>query len=172
MPFKVKFRIYVPAYKAPVFETLDKTLARVEYNDLFNKNPWARLEFDIIPVDLTKSEEYVWLVYRVRKAIHKYFNQGRKKEDLVASTALEKELDQWNTRTRFYLNGHPNCQIGDEKAHAFFLLVEKWRELWHRYFACKKAKSEPDNIINEMKKQCFDYEAQIDKYIKQTIGLL
>lgn len=172
MPFVVHFKIFEPKKLAPIIQTTDRNYARVEYNALINKEPWSRLEYTVQLVDLTKHEEYVWLVYRVRKAIHTFFNCGRKKEDWDASMALEKQLDQWNARTRFYLNTHPNCQIEDEKAHAFFLLVEKWRDRWHKYFAIKNAKSEPISVVNEMKKECFDYEKQIDKYVKQVIGLI
>lgn len=171
MPFKVKFFIYDNQHTAPVYETLNKSLARVEYNEMFRKNPWVRLEFTIDCIDLTKHEKYVWLVYQVRKAIHKFFNNGRKKEDWDDSMAKEAKLDDWNARTRIYLANHPNAQIG-EKEKAFFTLVDTWREKWHKYFTQKKYKGDKDPVVQQMKKECFDYEAQIDKYVKQVIGLL
>lgn len=171
MPFKVKFEIYDNQHTAPVFFTYDKLMARVEYNELSNKDPWTRLQFTIELVDLTKHEEYVWLVYQVRKAIHKYYNNGRKYEDLQDSLGKEAKLDQWNTKTRIYLANHPNAQV-DEKAKAFFLLVDAWREKWHKFFACKKAHSVDKPVLDQMKKECLDYEKQIDKYVKQVIGLI
>lgn len=174
MPFKVKFMIYEPGKEAPYYTTYDGKQARLEYNAKVKEQGMAlsRYVYEITCEDLTKTEEYVWLVYQVRQAIHKYYHQGRKYADLQESLTLEKLLDDWNLRTRTYLNSHPNCQIGDEKAHAFFLLVEKWREKWHRFFACKKAKSEPEEILREMKRECTDYEQQIDMYVKKAIGII
>lgn len=171
MPFKVKFFIYDNKHTAPVISTDSKDLARAEFNHLLKDDPWVRLEFTVELIDLTKHEKYVWLVYEVRKAIHKYYNCGRKPEDLQDSLAKEAKLDQWNARTRMYLSNHPNCQVG-EKEKAFFLLVDGWRDKWHKYFACKKAHSVTDDVLREMKKQCFAYEKEIDKYVKQVIGLL
>ena len=171
MPFKITFSIYEGGKAAPCFTTTDKHYARVEYNERVKKDPWTRLTFDIECIDLTQHEKYVWLVYRVRKAIHKFFNNGRSQEDMKASLKLEEELDQWNARTRMYLNGHPNAMI-DEKAKAFFIIVEAWRVKWHKYFACKKNKAVEEAVIKEMKKECFDYEDKIDKYVKQVIGLI
>lgn len=171
MPFKVKFEIYDNQHTAPVYKTYDRLMARVEYNDMFKKNPWTRLQFTIELVDPTKHEEYVWLVYQVRKAIRKYYNGGRRREDLDDSLAKEAKLDQWNARTRIYLSNHPNAQV-DEKGKAFFLLVDAWREKWHKFFACKKAHSVEKPVLDQMKKECKDYEKQIDKYVKQVIGLI
>ena len=171
MPFKVHFAIYDNQHTAPVYTTYDKTMARVEFNDRSKKDPWTRLDFTIETVDLTKHEEYLWLVYQVRKAIHTYYNCGRHREDLQDSLTKEAKLDRWNAQTRIYLANHPNCQV-DEKAKAFFLLVDAWREKWHKFFACKKAHSVDKPVLDQMKKECFDYEAQIDKYVKQVIGLI
>lgn len=171
MPFTVNFSIFEPGKQAPCFRTSDARLAKVEFDDMKNKMPLARMTYTIQTKDLTKQEEYVWLVYQVRKAIHRFFNGGRKKEDLNASIALEKQLDDWNTRTRFYLNTHPKCQV-DEKAKAFFILVEAWREKWHKYFAYKKQTNADPAVVMQMKKECLDYEKQIDKYVKQVIGLI
>lgn len=171
MPFRVYFSIFEPGKQAPCFQTSDAKLARVEFNDRQSKAPLTRMTYTIELIDLTKSEKYVWLVYEVRKAIRKYYNEGRKHEDLLDSLEKEKELDKWNIRTRLYLTNHPNCQV-DEKSKAFFLLVDAWREKWHKYFACKKAKSVEQAVLDQMKKECFDYERQIDKYVKQVIGLI
>ena len=172
MSFTVYFSIYEPNKQAPCFQTTDVKLAKVEFDDIKKRMPLARMLYTIQLSDLTKSEEYVWLVYRVRQAIRKFFDEGRKKEDFTASMALEKELEEWNTRIRYYLQGHPKYRIDDEKAHAFFLLVESWREKWHRYFAYKKRKDADSAVVNQMKKECEDYEEKIDLYVKKSIGLI
>ena len=171
MPFKVKFEIFEHGKDAACFTTYDARLAKVEYNDRKDKNPWVSMTHTITKENLTKAEEYVWLVYEVRKAIHKYYNGGRHHEDLVASLVKEKELDMWNTRTRTYLNNHPKAQY-DEKAKAFFIIVEAWREKWTKYFASKKSGAVSKAVLDQMKKECFDYEKQIDKYVKKVIGLV
>lgn len=170
MPFKVCFKIYEPGKEAPCFTTDNARLARVEFNDRIKKAPWTRMVHDIELIELTKPEEYVWLVYQVRKAIRKYYNEGRKYEDLKDSLAKEAKLDQWNARTRIYLSNHPRAQV-DEKRKAFFLLVDKWRDKWHKYFSLKKAHAVEKDVLDEMKKECFDYEKQIDRYVKHVIGL-
>lgn len=173
MPFKVKFQIFESGKLAPCLTTYDSRLAHVEYRHMCNQKGCAltRMTTDIECIDLTKPEQYVWLVYRVRKAIQKYYGNGRKREDLDASLALEKELDNWNIRTRFHLQTHPKCKPDDEKAFAFFQVVEQWRNCWHKYFAYKKQADNDPAIEREIKKQCFDFEKQIDKYIKLVIGL-
>lgn len=171
---QVKYEIFCTQKTAPVFTSYDKLQAKVEFDEFIHnsKGDVYRLAQTPMPgEELTKPEEYVLLVYQVRKAIRKFFDGGRNHEDFLASLALEKQLDQWNVRTRTYLNNHPNAKA-DEKSKAFFLLVEKWRDKWHKYFATKKSKAEPEQVIREMKKECEDYEKQIDKYVKQVIGLL
>ena len=172
MPFRVKFQIFEPGKVAPCFTSTDRKLANVEYRHRCNQQGCAltRMTYEIECIDLTQPEKYVWLVYGVRQAIKKYFTKGRKHDDLMASVALEKQLDDWNVRTRTYLNNHPNCQV-DEKGKAFFLIVEAWRNKWHKYFACKKNNTEPQQILDQMKRECFDYEKQIDNYVNEVIGL-
>ena len=178
MPFKVIYNVYESGklyYSGP-----DKQMALVYMNDIARqkgKNA-ARLKKTAQPKGiLSKQEEYLWLVYRVRQAIHHYYDRRGKvtkeesSDDLKVSLSLEKELDQWNARTRFYLEQHPNASHGDEKAFAFFEVVEEWRKCWHKYFAYKKLKDKDPNVEREMKKQCFDFEKAIDEYIKKTIGL-
>lgn len=173
MPFKVKFQIFEPCKQAPDFTTSDARLAKVEYRDRCNKKGYAftRMTTEIECIDLTKPEQYVWLVYRVRKAIRKYYGEGRKHEDLMASLDLEKQLDNWNTRTRFHLQTHPKCKPDDEKAFAFFQVVEEWRNAWHKYFTYKKSADKDPDVEREMKKQCYDFEKEIDKYVNLVIGL-
>lgn len=173
MPFKVKFQIFEPGKQAPVFTTSDARLAHVEYKDRCNKQGCAltRMTTTIECVDLTKPEQYVYLVFLVRKAIRTYYNEGRKHEDLLVSLGLEKQLDDWNTRTRYHLQTHPKCKPDDDKAFAFFQIVEEWRNTWHKYFAYKKRPDKDPDIEREMKKQCFDFEKEIDKYVNLVIGL-
>ena len=120
---------------------------------------------------MNKSEQYTYLVYEVRQLQHRYFNGGRDKTVFQQALDKEKELDNWNTRTRFHLNTHPKLTPDDPKAFAFFQLVEKWRVLWKQFFAYKKRKDADPAIVRERKKQCTDYETQIDNYIKQRLGL-
>ena len=172
MPFSVRFNIYAQGKVAPEFTTCDRRLAMVEFNHRITLNGGAfRMVPEITCTDLTKQEQYVWLVYRVRKAIDRYFSHGRKKEDMEVSLALEKELDLWNASTRFYLQGHPRSTPDNLRAFAFFQIVERWRDRWHRYFAYKKRRDKDVAVEREMKKECFALEAEIDKYVKEIIGL-
>ena len=182
MPFKVKFQIFEPGKLAPCFTTHDASLAHAEYRHQCNQKGCAltRMTTDIECIDLTKPEQYVFLVYRVRKAISRFYNGGRKPEDLQASLELERQLDEWNGRTRLQLQAHPGLSpvacgmpADSERARhfAFFLLVDKWRDKWHRYFNYKRQHDRDGQVVREMYKECIDYEKQIDNFIKQVIGL-
>lgn len=173
MPFKVKFQIFEQGKLAPCFTTFDNRLAHAEYRHRCNQQGCALtcMTTDIECIDLTKPEQYVYLVYCVRKAIQKYYGNGRRREDLLESLDLEKQLDDWNTRTRHHLDTHPKCRPDDDKAFAFFQVVEEWRNLWHKYFAYKKRPDKDPAVEREIKKQCFDFEKEIDKYINLVIGL-
>ena len=182
MPFKVKFQIFEPGKLVPYLTTNDARQAHAAYREHRNKYGCAltRMTTDIECIELTKPEQYVWLVYRVRQAIQKYYGNGRKREDLQVSLDLEKQLDDWNNRTRAYIDIHPGFQTvlsglpaKSEKARhfAFFQVVEEWRKQWHKYFAYKKQPDKDQAVEREIKKQCFDFEKEIDKYIKLVIGL-
>lgn len=174
MPFTVTYRIYEMGKQAPCLTTQDRVLAHIQFNEMCRRQdkPLVRFVHIVEPVEpLTKPERYLYLVYQVRKAIRKYYGEGRKKEDLDASLALEKQLDDWNTRTRFHLQTHPKCKPDDEKAFAFFQVVEEWRTVWKKYFAYKKRADRDQAVEREMKKQCFDFEKLIDEYITKTIGI-
>lgn len=179
MPFKVTFRIYEPDKVGPVVTTTDATFARLEYAGLKAKpgKEMTSMTIDIELVEPTKPEEYIYLVYSVRKATKHYFTQRGHvpkevdQENLKASLALEKKLDLWNASTRFYLQRHPKSTPDDPRAFAFFQLVEAWRNKWHQYFAYKKAAQADKRVVQMMRKECTDYETQIDNYIKQAIGL-
>lgn len=179
MPFKVRYRIFHGTAIAPILDTTDKRLARVEFRNYQETKGYLeyRMETEVVPEQMTKPEEYVWLVYRVLKAIRKYYDERNRvpkeqsDDNLKVSLALESELDKWNARTRFYLQGHPKSRPDDEKAFAFFQVVEEWRILWKKYFLYKKRKDKDPAVEREMKKQCFDFEKEIKKYVNMVIGL-
>lgn len=177
MPFKVKYRIYEPGKQAPCLETSDRVYAYLEWKDRCSKEPMMRMVHEVTPENLTKPEQYVWLVYRVLKAIRKYYDERSRaskeqnQENLRVSLALEKELDQWNVRTRFYLQGHPKSTPDDPKAFAFFEVVEMWRAEWHKYFAYKKQKDKDVLVEREMYKKCTQMEKEIKKYVRLVIGI-
>ena len=157
---------------APCLTTFDRKYAYAEFKDRQGKPGMAmtRMTYDITCQDLTKSEEYVSLVYGVLQAIRRFFDCGRREEDKKTSLKLESQLDQWNARTRQYINSHPGYRPPDEKAFAFFVLVEAWRIKWHEYFSYKNRKDKDPLIEKQIKQACFDYEKEIKKYVKQTIG--
>lgn len=179
MPFKVKYQIYEVGKQEPSLTTYNKTEAYMELDEKKREVGYmnAIMDYEVIPDGLTKQEEYVWLVYRVRQAIYKYYaerkhvTKEKSNDNLKVSLALESELDKWNARTRFYLQGHPKASHGNEAAFAFFEVVEEWRKCWHKYFAYKRLKDKDESVEQEMKKQCFAYEKEIDKYVKLVIGL-
>lgn len=177
MPFKVRYRIYEPGKAAPAIDTTDRTMAYVEWNELRRKDALARMVPEVTPEGLSKREEYVWLVYRVLKAIRRYYDERSRvtreqsQENLKASLALERELDNWNARTRCYLLDHPKSTPDSQEAFAFFEVVEEWRNVWHRYFAYKKQPDKDEAVEREMKKQCFQMEAEIRKYVRLVIGI-
>ena len=172
MPFRVTYEIYDGQHRAPVYSTSNRLLAVVERDELVRRGKGIyRIKTTITPVDMNKSEQYLYLVYEVRQLQHRYFNGGRDKQVFQQALDKEKELDNWNTRTRFYLQGHPKSTPDDPKAFAFFQLVEQWRKLWKEYFAYKKRSDADPAVVRERGKQCRDYETQIDNYIKQRLGL-
>ena len=172
MPIRVRYDIYDRQHPAPIFSTSDRMLAIVERDDGLRRGKGiCRIKTTVIPDNMNKSEQYLYLVYEVRQLERQYFNGGRDKDVFRQALDKEKQLDDWNTRTRFYLQGHPKSTPDDAKAFSFFLLVEKWRQLWKQYFAYKKRQDADPAIVRERGKQCRDYESQIDNYIKQTLRL-
>lgn len=168
MPFKVKYRIYEPGTTASVYETADRALAYVEWNERRRHKALTRMVPEVTPVNPSKQESYAWLVYRVLKAIRKYYDERghvtkeQSQDNLKVSLALEKELDDWNTRTRFYLQRHPNSTPDDPRAFAFFEVVEMWREEWHKYFRYKKQAGKDPLVEREMYKKCTQMETEIN----------
>lgn len=156
--------------------TYDKVSAYVEFNEHI-RNPEGdmyRLAQEVESVgELTKQEEYLLLVYHVRKAIRRYFDGGRKHEDLTASLELESELDKWNKRTEDFMAGHPGWKPRDTESHAFYTLVSEWRKVWHERMGYRKRTMGYDQkVMEQMSKKCREIEKQIDKYIKDKLQLL
>jgi len=174
MPFKVRFHIYAPGKLAPDFSTDDRRLAYVELNARRAKHGQAmtRMSADVQPVEpLTKGEQFVLQIWEIRKAMHKYYNCGRRHEDMLASIALESALDKQIKSARAFLDSHPGYPVKDEKAHAFFLIVEAWREAWHERKRFSQKRGYDLQVYKEMTRKIRDYESKIDMYIKGTIGL-
>lgn len=176
MGLRTRYDIYSTNKTAPVLSTYDRLTAQVEFNDLLGKNKgeFYRLQQQPEAVgELTKSEEYVLLVWRVRRLIRRYYDNGRKREDLVASLEHEQKLDQWNKRTRAFIDAHPGYKPKDEKSHAFYVLVSEWRRTWNERMAYRKRKMGYDQkVMDEMSKKCRDLEKQVDNYIKEKLQLL
>lgn len=168
MPFKVRYDIYDTQHTAPVFTSSDGKLAQVEYNDRIRKGGLYRMTTTVTPDELTKSEEYIYLVYQIRKLQKQYF-KSRVHDVMVESLKKESELDQWNRRTQVFINNHPGYKPADAEAHAFYQLVFQWRIHWKDYFAYKKQAGADPAVIRERSKQCRDFEKQIDEYIKKYL---
>lgn len=175
MPIRTNYKIFAATKQAPIFQTYDRVLAYVNWNDFIRHPQGDMYRLEQIPEPLgalTKSEEYLMLVYRVRKLIRQYYARGRRKEDLLISLDHEKRLDDWNKRTQAFMDSHPGYKPADEKSHAFFLLVSQWRKIWHERMSYRKLKMRDERVLDEMSKKCRDYESQIDKIIKDKFGLL
>lgn len=172
MPIRVRYDIHNGAHKAPMFITYDRRLAVIERDELIRRGKGIyRIQKTVIPDNMNKSEQYLYIVYDVRQLQRKYFNGGRDKTVFKQALEKEKELDDWNARISRYLSTHPEYKPADPKAHYFFTLVSQWRKFWKEYFAYKKGTNADPAVVRERAKQCRDYEIWIDNYIKQAIGL-
>lgn len=174
MPIKVQYDIYDTQHKAPIISTSDRTMASIEFNDLLRKGGdlYRLQQTPIADGALTKAEEYLMLVYRVRKLWNQYFNQGRDQEVLKTSLEQEKKLDDWNKRTKSFIDSHPGYKPADPKSHAFYVLVSGWREAWKDRKRYSKQKGCDEDILKELSRKCRDFEKQIDKYVKDNLGLI
>lgn len=175
MPIKVRYQIFCTKTKAPLVDTFDRTMAYVEFQECLHnpKGDVYRLSQIVEPDGaLTKSEEYLLLVYRVRKLMHQYYNGGRKREDLMVALDHEHRLDQWNKRTADFIETHPSYKPADAVSHAFYVLVSSWRKAWKQRKNYSKRKDCDQLLLNEMNKECRSLEKEIDKYIKDKIGLI
>lgn len=175
MPIRTKYEIFSTRMTAPIHKGYDKTMAFVEWQELYRNlhGDFYRLVQTPEAVgELTKNEEYVLLVWKVRQLIRKYYD-GRKKEDLEASLAEESKLDAWNRRTTNFMSSHPGYRPSEEKSYAFFLLVSEWRKTWHERMNYRKRKMNfQQQVLNEMSKKCRALEKKIDEYIKDKLQLL
>ena len=167
---------------APCYSTSDRQLAYVELKDRQRKGKpldyWMTL--DITPHDLTQKEEYMWFVWQIRIAQKKFWRDGKKQEDLLASKAMEEELDRWNAETREKLNKvayvtrdgntvYSGWQPSDAEAYQFFVTVEEWRKEWKKYFA---AKANGDyETSSRLYPVCRSYETRIETYCKLQMKL-
>lgn len=174
MPFIVKFSIYEPGKTAPCICTQDRKYAYIELNAMRQKPGMAltRMSADVKTVEpLTKAERFALQLWEIRKAMHKYYNGGRKHEDELASIDLERALDRKIKADREFIDSHPGRPIRDQKAYAFFLVVEEWRSTWRERKRYSQTKGYDQQVYREMTRKLRDYESKIDSYIKEVIGL-
>lgn len=174
MPFKVKFSIYEPGKIAPCLCTQDRRLAYIELNAMRSKPGMAttRMTAEVWGFEpMTKSERFALQLWEVRKAQHKYYNGGRRREDLLASIELESELDRKIKADRQYMDAHPGRTVRDQKAYTFFLVVEEWRKTWNDRKRYSSRQGYDYQVYREMTRKLRDYETKIDSYIKEVIGL-
>ena len=177
MPFKVHYEIFDNKHQAPDFQTYDYTMARVEWEDRKRntRGMMWRIEQTVIPDKLTKPEEYLMLVYRVRKLTIHYKNNGMKESDKHVLMDHVRRLDKWNKQTREFLNTH--CKVMDSdtnKRMSFFVLVEAWRDAYYERQQYSKidSASYDANVFREMTRKIRSFEKEIDQYIKQQMKLI
>lgn len=180
MPFIVNYKIFEPGKIAPSYQTTDRKLAYIEWNhrkSMYGADPMVRMVPDVDYIDGNKQDEYVWLVYRVLKAIRKYYDErnyvpkSQSDENLRNSLALEKALDRWNAKTRVWVDQHPKMTPENPKAFAFFEWVELWRKRWHEYFAYKKRTDKDPKWEAKLRDDCLAMEKEIKKYVRSAIGI-
>ena len=175
MPIKVQYDIYDTKHDAPIIQTTDRALASVEFNNLIHKGGdlYRMSQSPMAVGKLTKSEEYLMLVYNVRKLWKQYFNQGRNQEVLKASLEEEKKLDDWNKRVSVLSkNSNTPLPIKDREAFDFFIVVRGWRDAWKDRKNYSKRRDRDEDILKEMSKKCRDFEKKIDQYIKDKLQLI
>ncbi len=175
MPFKVHYEIYDSQHKAPDFETCDFTMARVEWNARKNnpKGLFWRIEQTVMPIGaMSKQEEYLMLVYRVRQLTIRYRNEGQKEEDKRSLMDHVRRLDKWNKAIAGRISSIPNYKPADEKGHCFYLVVSEWRKAYYerQNYGRKPGYEKP--VYSEMTRKIRDYEKKIDNYVKDKIQLI
>lgn len=176
MPFRVHYEIYDNKHKAPDFQTYDFTMARIEWNDR-QRTPrgllW-RIEQTVMPDGkLTKPEEYLFLVYRVRKLTIYYRNNGQKEEDRKILLEHVRKLDKWNKTTRVFCDTHMKVMdAATTKRYSFFIVVEEWRKAYHERQSYSKQPGYDHQVYREMTRKIRQFEEEIDKYIKEQIKLI
>lgn len=184
MPIKVKYTIRCSGKIAPYESTYDPVYARTQLMTYQRKAQDGEMFYYTTDVSadepMTKDEKYLMLVYEVRQLINRYYGNGRKIEDLKASLKKETQLDDWNERTRSYIDSKPgfeevlkNLPIDSDKFRhfAFFEVVEEWRKAWKEYHRYRKLKDKNPDVEREMRKKKNDFEKTIDNYINKTLNL-
>ena len=179
MPFRVHYEIFDNKHAAPDFQTYDYTMARIEWSERQrdSKGLLWRLEQTVMPDGvLTKHEEYVHLVYRVRRLTAHYRNNGQKPEDRNILMEHVRKLDKENRRTREFLNAYPAFERAKLEAKSsafmFFVLVEAWRNAYYERQKYSKVQDYDYDVFREMTRKIRQLEKEIDEYIKQTIKLI
>ncbi len=117
----------------------------------------------------TKLDQFIALVSTVRNAQNQYWHNGRQKDDLNKSLALETRLDQYLASCKQQLASRPGY-VPDKTAKTFFDLVDGWRTKFKSYFRYKKKRDADPDVCKEMSKECKAYEAQIDNVIRQYLN--
>lgn len=175
MPIIVQYDIFDSQHKAPLLSTRDRSMAYVEFQSLIHKGDslYRMVQTPIADGALTKSEEYLMLVYRVRKLWRQYFDHGRDQEVLKASIEQEKKLDNWHKRISALSQNSTNpLHIKDREAFDFYIVVRGWREAWLDRKRYSRQKDYDPQILSEINKKCRDFEKKIDKYIKDKLQLI
>lgn len=176
MPFKVQYEIFDNKHAAADFQTYDYTMARIEWEER-KRNPkglmW-RLEQTVMPDRvLDKHEEYVFLVYRVRKLTIYYRNNGQRTDDRNTLMKYVRKLDKWNRQTRNFLNTHNKVMDAETtKRFGFFVVVEEWRSAYYERQKFAKIDNYDRNVYREMTRKIRQFEKEIDSYIKQQMKLI
>ena len=92
---------------------------------------------------------------------------------LLTSLEQEKKLDDWNFRTQAFMRSHPGyANRMDDQAYCFYVVVSEWRKAWKDRKRYSNQNDCDEDILKELSKKCRDYEKQIDKYIKDKLGLI
>ena len=175
MPFKTLYQIYDSKHTAPVFTNTDYKMAYVEWRDCMRKSgDIYRLQQTVLPEgELTKSEEYLYLVYRLRTSWKRFINYGHLEDDIKACKELEKQLDDWHGRVtaRSQKNESP-LPIKDREAFDFYQTVAEWREARLSRKKYTAANGFDEIVRKEVSRNCREFEKKIDKYIKTKLNLL
>ena len=174
MPLKTKYEIY-GRFTAPILSTFDKTMARVEWYS-YVRNPQQgihRLVQDVIPEgELTKAEEYLLLVYRVRRLWRRFYDCGRKEEDKAEAIALQDELDSWNFRNKCYITNHPDYKPADQESFDFYVVVQAWRDTCKERGRYRGGSAVDKMVLHEIRSKIRDFERKIDQYLKKKLNLI
>ena len=174
MPLRTRYEIF-GRFTNPVISTYDKTMARVEWYS-YLRNPQQGLHRLVQTVEpdgeLTKAEEYLYLVYRVRKLWRKYFDCGRNRDDMEAALKLEAELDVWNMRSLIYVSNHPDYKPADQESFDFYTVVQAWRDTCKERKRYRGGSAIDKQVQQEISHKCRDFERKIDQYLKTKLNLI